>query len=230
MDQTPYQPTQSWPSKETQVSAPEVGRIGRALGAFAQMHRLEGTAGRVIELSVSDNLTRQLAMALAEQVPAQERGAYVETILDAVLFVIEQMLVVPPLETDELAHLVRLQRLLGIGEKDLLTYSSSRVAAILQGEVTRLLADGNVEPTEALYQVGLQEVLGLTYDEYRQLTQPAADRVVDEIISDIIADGTITSEERLRLERQLIALDTFYLLTPERRASLSSAGLNINAG
>lgn len=231
MDQIPYRPLP--PPTSTDMSSPDVlsqaTGAGAALRAFARAHNLGGSVARALELGASGDLTREVAAAIAEQVPAQERAAYLDIILNAIFFAIEQSLANHPLTTDELSNLLRLQRLFGIGEGDLLAHSSTRVAAILQGEMARLLADRHIEPAEALYQVDLQKLLGLTYDEYRQLTRSVADSVVDEIIGEITADGIVTAEERLQLERQLIALDTFYILTPERRALLAGAGFNLTS-
>jgi len=53
-----------------------------------------------------------------------------------------------------------------------------------------------IDPMEALHQVELQEAFDLAYDEYQELTRPAAQGLVDEIIADIVADGRVTREER----------------------------------
>ena len=59
----------------------------------------------------------------------------------------------------------------------------------------RLLADRAIDPAEALHQVQLQEALDLSYDDYLILTQPTVHRLVDELITEVVADGPVTRAE-----------------------------------
>jgi hypothetical protein len=70
-------------------------------------------------------------------------------------------------------------------------------------------------------------VFDLGYDEYLALTQPTAQRLVDEIIADIVADGRVTREEREHLEAGIRALDAVYTFTADQRTRLHEAGLSL---
>jgi hypothetical protein len=200
-----------------------------ALADFLKSHPTPGPAARVIELAASGELTRAMALDIAESISPAEHNTYLGTLTDAILFAIERALSDYHLSRGELSELVKLKRLMGVAEGDLLAHRPERVAHILQGEIRRLLADRTIDAGETLHQVDLQEVFDLSYDEYRLLTRSAAEELVDALVDEITADGVITVEERARFERQLLALDIAYNIRPEARERLRHAGFDVRS-
>jgi len=112
-------------------------------------------------------------------------------------------------EVRELRHVARALR---IEEGDLLEHRQDEVAALLCQELERLLEDRAIDPSEAVHKVKLQEVLGLSYDEFLVLTAPEVDRVVLDLMYLFGVDGEtpLLRADVADFRRRLVALDTVY--------------------
>jgi hypothetical protein len=91
------------------------------------------------------------------------------------------------------------------------------VKGLLVNEVSRVLEDKSVDKVEALHQTDLQEIFGLSYDQYLKLTRGSVGKIVDDVIAKITADNTVTDEEREELIQQIMALDTVYRLKAKQK-------------
>jgi tellurite resistance protein len=198
-----------------------------ALMEFLETRGEHGIAAELISLAAADALSLSAYLERVDSLPAGARAALEDIILDAVLFAIERALIDHHISPDEQQTLRQVKRSLGLVEGALYTRRAHRLAQILDAEMRRLLADREIDPKEALHQVELQEAFDLAYDEYLILTQPTAQRLVDDIIAEIVADGRVTREERNHLETRIRALDTAYKFTTEQRARLREAGLTL---
>ena len=201
--------------------------FSEAVLAYIEHRRIKGGAQRVLVALAGPQLTRARFAELVADVPAAEALDLGDAILDAILFVIGVALADHQLTYAERRAIRGVQHMVGLEEGELLVRRPVQVADLLEQEIRLLLEDRGISPREALHQVALQEVLGLSYDQYLQLTRPGVDQIVDECIAEITASGLVTEEGRHRLEEQLRALDTTYTLMPAQRSRLASAGLVI---
>jgi hypothetical protein len=201
--------------------------ISGALMEFLETRGEHGIAAELISLAAVGALSPSTYLERVEALSAGARSALEDVILDAVLFAIERALIDHHISPDEQEALHQLKRSLGVVEGSLYARRAQRMAEILDAEMRRLLADREIDLNEALHQVELQEALDLGYDEYLSLTQPGAQRLVDDIVTELVADGRVTREERYYLEARIRALDTAYKFTTEQRARLQGAGLRL---
>lgn len=104
-----------------------------------------------------------------------------------------------------------------IKDADLYKLKRDEVKELLTIEISRILSDKIVDQSEALHQVDLQRVLDLSYDQYLELARKPIERIVDDLIAKMSADGVVTDAEREELFRQIIALDTMYSLSPTQK-------------
>lgn len=112
-------------------------------------------------------------------------------------------------EVHELRHVARALR---IEEGDLLKHRQNEVVELLCQELERLLEDRAIDPSEAVHKVKLQEVLGLSYDEFLALTAPEVDRVVLDLLYLFGVDGQkpLLRADVAEFRSRLAALDTVY--------------------
>lgn len=177
----------------------------------------------VARLIMEGRLSRTSADQLLDHYGIQYTRHFRDSLVDLVINVIREALRDSELTEDEEQFIQSLKRSLRLEEGDLLANRRADVMSILTREVERILQDGQVDSVESLHQVALQRAFDLSYDQYVELTRKPVERLMDRFIAQITSDGIVTPEERVRLERQLLALDTVYTLTAQQRRSLERA-------
>ena len=205
-----------------QDSAASRRTLREALGVYGEAPHLQEVTREVLTLAASGDLTRDAALELA-RANRPERG-YEGELVDAVLNIIEEALRDHHLTADERIEIRVIRHQLGLSEGALLLHRRERIADLLIREMKRLLADKKVDAAEALYQVDLQEIFDLSYDEYCAMTKSAADEIISALVNEITADGRVSSVERDRLQHQLLALDMIYEIPFAQIAQLQAAG------
>jgi len=138
-----------------------------------------------------------------------------EDLLDLIIYFIGFCIADHVLTLEKVRAVVRLRRLLGIEDGDLFSLRRREVEELVERELTRLLADGRLDPHGARYQAALQEVLGLGYDEWLKLTRPAVGRIVRASLDELRGAGAPTDRDRRAFLDRLFALDTVYVLSQE---------------
>jgi hypothetical protein len=110
-------------------------------------------------------------------------------------------------ETQEIRHLARILR---VEEGEMLAHHPEEVSHLLSQEIERLLEDDRIEYSEALHKVKLQEVLGLSYDEFLTLTSSDVERALVRLLRRAEeASGAGDMEASLtQFRRWTMALDT----------------------
>lgn len=119
--------------------------------------------------------------------------------------------------SDSEVHVIRhVCRILRIQEGDLLASHRSAVVGVLANEMQRLLEDDLVDPNEAIHKAKLQEILGLSYDEFVALTAPQIEGVLVRLLRRVDPSlGPADLAERIHWFRDRVsALDTVYNFNP----------------
>lgn len=130
------------------------------------------------------------------------------------------------LSVEEKSAIRYLWRLFQVSEGHLARVRGDRVGQLLAVELGRMLEDRRIDAAEALHQVDLQEVFGLGYDQYLELTKPHVFRVLLSLLDQIDPDkDRVVSEEDLAwYHRQLVGLDTAFNLNPGQQQQGPEAG------
>lgn len=187
---------------------------------YVVAHRPEGALGAVADLLAEDALSRDGFDAIvAEHGVADDRG-FRDGLLDLVLHAARDAVKDHCLSTEEAEALRRLTVTFRVREGEFTTRRRAEVAALLQREVHRLLADDVVDGTEAAYADQLQRVFGLGYDEYLTLVRDAFTPAVERALARAAVGDWSAGPDRARFERALAALRTVYVLSPAQRRAL----------
>lgn len=162
---------------------------------------------RVAELAAHGNLTRTALVAASREAGLQDISEATDDLLDLLLYYVRLSLSDHELSGGEMDNIRTVARLFQIEEGDLLARRGDEVAELVGAEMRLILTDHAVDPLEATQKVLLQEALGLSYDQFSELSRP----LVEEAISDLFAteseDGAVDDEW---MQRRISALDTVY--------------------
>jgi hypothetical protein len=192
--------------------------------------RQDSAAGAVAELIAEDRLDRTTFDEVVRHYGVAESAHFRDGLLDLVIHAVRAALRDHCLTSDERDEIRRLKVIFRVAEGGFFKHRRSDVGEILCGEVSRLLDDEHIDLEEALYEVELQALFDLAYDEFLELTRPEVTRVVDRTIASITADGVVSAAESERLLRQLLALNTVYRLSYTQRQAIKRAGWDPGPG
>lgn len=174
--------------------------------AFLAEHPLLGPAGDVVRSLLEVHPLEITTAMQPETAAAAKREAS-----SFLLFAIRSALEDHSLSDDELRALRHLHRVFRIEEGDLLEHHEAEVASLLAEELSRILEDQWIDPEEALHKVKLQELLGLSYDQFLELTAPDVERVVLELLNHVDERAGIESPEaRAYFRARLAVIDSAY--------------------
>lgn len=128
------------------------------------------------------------------------------------LFAIRHAVSDHALSDDEMVALRHLPRLLRLEEGDFLVHHRAAVGELLCQELERLLEDHTIDPQESIHKVRFQELLGLGYDQFVDLTLPEIRKVVIDLMRQLDPSPLHDpSDAEVRwFQRQIAALDTVY--------------------
>lgn len=173
---------------------------------------------RVAELAAHEGLTRGALVAAAREAGFKDISEATDDLLDLLLYYVRLSLSDHQLSGGEMGNIRATAHLFQIEEGDLLARRGDEVAELVGAEMRHILTDRRVETEEAAQKVLLQEALGLSYDQFVELSRPLVDEVVVELIERVGAGGEGDPDRMLRL---LSSLDTMYRMDGyiERRAA-----------
>lgn len=187
---------------------------------YVGSHRPEGALGAVADLLAEGTLSRATFDDVIEAHGVGGDRTFRDGLLDLVLHAAREAIKDHCLSTEEVENLRRLTVTFRIREGEFSARRGPEVAALLQGEVHRLLADDVIDGVEAAYADQLQHVFGLGYDEYLALVRDAFTPAVERALARAAAGTSSTDNEQARFERALAALRTVYVLSPAQRRAL----------
>ena len=180
-----------------------------ALSRFIYKRDVQGVARTVLERLRDSSQPSPLGVWAALEEPSEATGAVLGAFY---LYAVGSAICDHRITPTEREHLKRLRVVLRIGEGQLLRHSRPAVEELVTREMFAILDDDQVDPREALYQVALQEALGLGYDEYSALTAAVVNQKLRPILEE--SQRGLLAEE---FQRRLVALDS--LVRVDRPAS-----------
>jgi hypothetical protein len=176
--------------------------------------------GYLARLSEGDpqEVTERVSQALANEQKREVTAFLVSAIQHAV-----EDHALSDTEMQELRHVSRLLR---VEEGEVLAQHPDEVSQFLGQELERLLEDARIDAHEAIHKVKLQELLGLSYDEFLSLTIPQTEAVLLRLLRHLEAEA-VAAGERLPLSRfksAAMALDTVFRLNLEEHVDDDRSG------
>ena len=131
-----------------------------------------------------------------------------------VLEYITELLDNGPIQMGELASITNLTKCLGITEGDFVSLRPAEVATILVGQLREILKDDWIDDGEDLYQLSLQAVFDLSYDQYLQLTRTEFEKAMASLLERVRQAKHTGTQARVReLETRIAALGPLYRLS-----------------
>jgi hypothetical protein len=122
------------------------------------------------------------------------------------------------LTRESLADIRALTTFLEIPDGEFLEHRPAEIAALLGVQLERILEDLEISSDEELYQLDLQSVFGLGYDDYLALTRRALEQAHVDLSRQAGETGPSADEAR----RKLKALEPIYRLATAQRRSLGA--------
>lgn len=194
--------------------------LSEVFADYIVSHEPSGPIAEVADLLASDDFSKGTFDELCSELIAQQSLPSKEELLDLLLFFVKFCLKDHKLTPDEMLTIRHLKIIFRIKETDLYRLKREAVKELLTIEISRILNDKMIDQPEAFYQVDLQRVLDLSYDQYLELTKEPIEKIIDDLIAKISDDRVVTDAEREELFRQIIALDTVYSLSPVQKRKI----------
>jgi len=103
------------------------------------------------------------------------------------------------ISSTEMDHIFALKRIYSLEEGDILALQKPAISELLSQEMMLILADDQVDDTEALLQSDLQRAFDLGYDDYLQLTRDTLRPVVEQLLEQ--ARGKSPQQQHLIIKK-----------------------------
>lgn len=162
---------------------------------------------RVAELAAKGEFTRSSLVAASREAGLRDMSEATDDLLDLLLYYVRLSLSDHQLSGGEMLNIRETARLFEIEEGDLLARRGEEVAELVSSEMQHILTDRQVDTEEAMQKVRLQEALGLSYDQFVELSRPLVEQAVAEVLERESESGEVDQDAILR---QVSALDTVY--------------------
>lgn len=179
-----------------------------------------GAIGAVVELLATARASKGQLDATLRAHQITDAADLKEDFLDLLLHYVRECLGDHRLSIQEISAIRTLRRLFRIPEEDLYRERKDRLRLLLTLEMEWLLKDLRIDPEEALHKADLQEALGLSYDQFLELTEDPTADVVESLFARAALNRGSTDEQKNALLRDLMALDTVVTLNYEQRRQL----------
>ena len=162
---------------------------------------------RVAELAAEKTLDRDTLVAASREAGMHDISEATDDLLDLLLYYIRLSLSDHELSGGEMTNIRATARLFQVEEGDLLARRGDEVAELVGAEMRHILLDNEVDTEEAARKVRLQEALGLSYDQFVELSRP----LIDGAVADLLARASEAAEANPDwVQRRISALDTVY--------------------
>jgi hypothetical protein len=182
-----------------------------------------GPIGEILSLLSQGTLDRGTFREIINRHGVRRELWFRKQRLDLVLGLLAALINNSGITEEDLASIAQLKQCLEIAEGEFISLRPAEVATVLTGELAEILEDDGIDEHEDLYQLGLQEVFGLSYDQYLQLTRAEFERGMASLLERL--ESARCSRDRLRareLEAKIAALDPLYRLAIAQPRSLGA--------
>jgi hypothetical protein len=149
----------------------------------------QGPVGELVALLRKGVYDRDALESLLERHGVGREPWFRKQLLDLVLGYVREALDNAPLTNEDVLEIQSLKRFLDLREGEFVIHRPAEVSAILQGQLEAILEDGKIDSSEDLYQVRLQTLFDLSYDEYLTLARPAIERAWTALALEASGDG-----------------------------------------
>jgi hypothetical protein len=173
-----------------------------------------GPVGAILQQLAAGTLTAEAFARIADDHGVRREAWFRGQILDLFIGFVRTLLDTVRLGPEHRALLLDLRRQLAIPDGEFIMRRPAEVAAIVDEQLDRILADGIIDGAEELEQVEIQAAFGLAYDDYLLVSRRAFERVYSELLP--------LAAHSPEAARKLHILGPLYLLVTERPRTLGA--------
>ena len=142
-----------------------------AFEKIASLKAFKPYMDEIINAVVNDNLDRNTLNEILSNYKINDISDIKENTLDLLLLYVSFILDDGIIAEKELANLKVLKLLFKIREGDFYKLRYRKIEQILDEQFKRIYENNNVDSTEALLKVGLQDLFDLSYDQFQELSK-----------------------------------------------------------
>ena len=136
----------------------------------------KGPIGSVLTMLSGEEFDRRAWEALLDDTGTRREAWFRAQILDLVLGFVTACLDSGPLTDAQIEATRELKRFLDVQPGEFMSVRRAEIAAVLTEQMDIILEDGQIDSSEDLYQVELQSLFDIGYDDYIALTRRAIER------------------------------------------------------
>jgi hypothetical protein len=162
--------------------------MSAVLSAYLAANQLPEELAEIIGELATEGISTENFHELRGRIQMVLDRSQKEQVLDLIIYYIRSCIRDHELSDAEKQDLQRLLTLFRVKEGEFYRLQRNEITDLLTMEVSRLILDGKLEKKEDLYQTELQRLLGLSYDQYVELTRGYVLETLDELIASPQAD------------------------------------------
>jgi hypothetical protein len=162
--------------------------MSNVLSQYIALYQPSEKLAEIVEGLATDGVSVENLQELRSRIKVLRDPDYERQVLDMILYYIKTCIRDHALSQVEKQDIQKLLTLFQITEGDFYRLRRGEIADLLAVEVNRIILDGNLEKKEDFYQTELQRLLGLSYDQYVELTREYVTKILDSIGTDSQAD------------------------------------------
>lgn len=197
--------------------------VGSHFQRYVERRGAKGTTGEVASALAQRQLGSGVIPGILRTYGDAHEIWFRKQLLDLVLDFIEAAVTDGAISEKITQDIRSLKEDLGIREGEFFKYRPAEVAAILGQQLDYILEDLQIDTAEDLYQVELQDVFDLSYDQYLQLTRSAFERALETLREAIHrAEWSRDNDALSRLQQQRSALEPVAQLALAQKRTLGS--------
>lgn len=184
--------------------------------ALAEAHGTSGPVGVLVGLLASGELSEGAYKAHVSQLGLGREEWFRKQRLDLILGFVERALEQGPLTPERQQEIAHLKLALKVAEGEFAALRPVEIATILREQLAVVLADGEIDHGEDVYQVELQRAFDLGYDQYLTLGRSAFEHAMQALLDHQAALTQGYPDEQERIGRRIAALEPLYRLATAR--------------
>jgi len=192
---------------ENQAGILEEREINKILSQILSNEKLTRYIDDIWELVLANKATKEAINRILLEYKIKDTEEIKEELIDFILLFIDLLIrnvrYNMDLSQNEVNFVRRLMRLFAINDGDTYKFRDGIISKILQPELEKMYFDNKIDDQESIYKVKLQEIFGLSYDQFLEY---------------------VNIEDKKTLERgaSIIDLDTVYFSNTEKEKTLYS--------
>jgi DNA mismatch repair ATPase MutS len=153
--------------------------LEEALENILQMENLSEYVVDIVKTICNDGLNRDNVLEVLKKYGIDNIKDIKNELLDLIIYYVNVVLEDNLITENEIRNVQLLKLCFKIKDGDLYTLKRSKIEAVLRHQLKRLYSDNMISAEEAVFNVGLQRLLDLSYDRYDSFKKEEVKRALE---------------------------------------------------